>query len=401
LGPRREKINDACRLLYSSLGLHFRTSSSLLYDRTPSSIPRKGTLYPISEDSALSWMFRGKDLARWRHLRSKENSSATSPASSAEKQPIVTVDALQNALQDSSVLKSQKRDHPSTVEYEATFGHILHEAGPHIPPPHSIEEFVKGNEPRVMCHNFPGSSYLTDGLRPLKMDSLLNQAYSEAEASTYFLLRFSPSPWSIPGTFEHYPPIEMEFPIDVKTGEPVGTPTIYAIQSESIADLMLPGKSCDVRFTRRCTTPLGIGEDSPYEERLSSEELLRFIAESSLNPTRQFKLRASPHLKVTIAPMNQESSSTNSPITVDYLFTGLEHRQSALFNSNGFIVKRTAIEGGLTGGKRSEVKLLCKPALDESGGNESRVVEGEISTRFIDQTIALVSSVNKPLARVL
>ena len=70
LGSTRDRVDDARRLLFSSVDLRLRRKESLLFN-PPMDSARAGALFPFSEGSALPWTCRNRNLGRWKLVKNK------------------------------------------------------------------------------------------------------------------------------------------------------------------------------------------------------------------------------------------------------------------------------------------------------------------------------------------
>lgn len=288
-------------------------------------------------------------------------------------------------------------DHAQVLtEYGAIFGYLLHEA---TEPPTSLTGVFVDSRSKVFSSSFPGLEYL---LQALPLEKPL-EGPSFADPMESFLFRFSPSPWSDSSALERYPPVEIKVRINPESGEPE-SPEIKAIHSESMVDLLLPNQACDVRFLRRSIIPIVL--DAQHVNGKANEaEVNRFLAESHLNPFQELKLRAYPHIKLLTPPwenLSLDSVNTRSGGMVDYLLTGMEHRRLVTFNWKTFPVMYTTIDGGLSGGRSSEVRMLCKPTdiasehmdaiknTDEGMGFNSNVSD-KVFSNFLERTSQQIS----------
>lgn len=381
-------------MLFTSLDLQFRSSYSLLYNSPRGQESTKGALYPFTEDPSLPWRFRGRDWARWRDVKNKLLPSEVAPglvpgqvdSALIKMQDDRSLDGLgevRKILDESADLEALELEgqHIHPVEYQIVLGCLLHDSDGHnmMKGPQALEKFIKEERLRVLCHDFPGVSFIARMPRsriepPL---SRIEEPKMLEEGAAYsFILKFAPSPWSNPDTFELFPPLEMTLMVDAFSGE-AQNPKLVAVHSESVADLLMPSRNCDLRFLRRVNVPLnlGISRLGLAGGGITEEEMARFINESNLNPAGNDRLRASPQIKVSIPPFMMQRSPYSPTEEIDYIFTGMEFRRELKFDWEGLYMHHTVVEGGISGGKKTEVKLICK-AVPKVGGLEvSRGVE--------------------------
>lgn len=382
-------------MLFTSLDLQFRSSYSLLYNSPRGQESTKGALYPFIEDPSLPWRFRGRDWARWRDVKNKllPSGAAPGPAPGQEDSTLIkmqddrSLDGLEEVrkiLDESADLEALELEgqqvHP--VEYQVVLGCLLHDSGGHnmIKGPQTLEKFIKEERLRVLCHDFPGVSFIArmpHGRTRPPLGGAGQPKLLEGGAAYSFILKFAPSPWSNPDTFELFPPLEMTLMVDAFSGE-AQDPRLVAVHSESVADLLMPSRNCDLRFLRRVSVPLNLGVSvlDLAGGGITEEEMARFINESNLNPSGNDKLRASPQIKVSIPPFMMQRSPSSPTEEIDYIFTGMEFRRELKFDWEGLYMHHTVVEGGISGGKKTEVKLICKAVpkvgeLEVNRGEES------------------------------
>lgn len=383
LGPERDTIEDARRLLFTSLDLQFRSSYSLLYNSPRDQEITKGALYPFTEDPSLPWRFRGREWARWRDVKRKpplpETAKNPEPVQEApifiKMQDERSLDGLaevREILDERAKLEALELEarHVHPVEYQVVLGCLLHDSDGHnmMEGPQVLEKFIKEERPRVLCHDFPGVSFIgqmpRSRIKPA-LDMFERPKLLEDGAAYSFILKFAPSPWFNRDTFELFPPLEMTLMVDAFSGE-AQTPKLVAVHSESVADILMPSRNCDLRFLRRVNVPLNLGISGLElaSGGVTEEEMARFMNESNLNPAGDEKLCASPRIKVSIPPFMMKRSPSSPTEEIDYIFTGMEFRRELKFDWEGFCMHHTVVEGGISGGRKTEVKLICKAALE-------------------------------------
>lgn len=393
LGPERGAIEDAFRLLFTSLDLQFRSSYSLLYNPPPSQESTKGALYPFTEDPSLTWRFRGRDWARWRDVKTKPSPPGGEPGLLQDSTHIKmkherSLDGLrgvrkildESANREALELEAQQV-HPA--EYQVILGCLLHDSDGHnmTTGRKPLEEFIKEERPRVLCHDFPGVSFIArkpQSRMKSSVDSTGEPKLLDNGAAYSFVLKFAPSPWSNRDTFELFPPLEMTLTVDTFSGE-TQDPKLVAVYSESIVDLLMPSQKCDLRFLRRVNVPLNLGISGldPDGGGITKKEMARFMNESNLNPAGNDKLRASPQIKVLIPPFMMQLPPFSPTQEIDYIFTGMEFRSELQFDWKGFCMHHTVVEGGISGGRKTEVRLVCKPVPGTGGRQELNKEEEE------------------------
>ncbi|KAL7275427.1 Protein that coordinates expression of mitochondrially-encoded proteins [Rhizina undulata] len=419
LGPeRRENLDDARRLLFTSLDLHFRTTYSLLYSSPPSKLDHSGALFPVYEDQSLPWRFRDREWGRWRTVRSKQSpthlpppKSETSPEDKypthGEKNTFMTpsqalldvseVRRILDARVDAATAGGVERgEEERKTTYEAVLGHLLH-SPPGNSPAQKIHDFIKTPRQRVLCNNVPGATFLTHHMSPLLPSASETSESSETERyqTQKFTIKFTPSPWKYPQSFERYPTLSMTLSVDRESGEP-HSPVVEAVQGESVADVMVPTADCDVRFVRREAVYIGVEE----------AEMKSWLHGSRLNIFGR-GLRAKAGLKVRVP--GWMISPTPSPVSevsvegegegevngelVEYIYSGMEFRREVIFpltlqakageEEREARIVHAIVEGGVTGGRRTEIKVVA------SGGDEKGW------GAFAEEVVGLVEKLGK------
>ncbi|KAF8543983.1 mitochondrial inner-membrane-bound regulator-domain-containing protein [Trichophaea hybrida] len=435
LGPEKTRMDDARRLLLSSIDLRLRSKESLLFN-PPMDNARKGALFPFSEGSALPWTFRNHNWGRWKLITPKPLQGISRPKFAMDTFNIIrrldggrgSLETVREALdQMGGNIPQDLRERGLATEYEAIIGHLLYNINTddyniradhyELDMPSFIQKFH--DKPRIICNAFPGIPVFSQD--PIRRSNFEIPAPSLQGASSkeYFQLRFLPSPWSNPTSFERYPPVRMTVEIDSIKGTP-HTPRIFALGSECNADVLLPRLPCDLRFVRRDETLLNV-LDNTEQGGVHAGEWARFMEESHLNPSQDLKLRASPKIQIHIPPWMvlpsawTPTASVAAPI--DYTFTGMEYRRVVSLEEKGYLLSRTVVEGGVSGGRRTEVKLQYVPPSrspsDPTNGHgsegngegvkaasssgSSSVGEGFVA--FVNKAISFVASVDGFLSR--
>ena len=154
---------------------------------------------------------------------------------------------------------------------------------------------------------------------------------------------------------------------------------------------MLPRFSCDLQFARRQEGYLEVREDAPKAGGIATREWSRFVANSQLNVAEDYTLRASTKLDVHIPrwmvlPHSTSPANLESSELISYQFVGMEFRRVVELVEKGYKISRAVVEGGVSGGRRTEIKLQYLPA---SGSG----TEGFIA--FTNKAISIVSGVDK------
>ncbi|RPA88989.1 hypothetical protein L873DRAFT_1723776 [Choiromyces venosus 120613-1] len=407
-------LQDARRLLLMSFDLQLRSSHSLLYNAPKGKCDPEGYLYPVHAESALPWNFREAEWGRWRNVKMRiERPESPQAMSSA-----ILKDTLRRRIgglvQDTEDITTGIREildhndlqvpaeHRSklSTEYEAMLGYLLHEdSNPHPDQELSTPQFIESkNRLQVLLTDVPGLVHIVQDLLPISSSPKAEMMTGMTQALYQTcIVKFLPSPFGYPEGFDRYPPLELKFEIDPKLGQ-VMNPTLKAIHSSTIADTMFPSEECDVRFHRRTYIPLSLGDSTnPNPDcGIALDELNNYMCDSNLNPLLDTKLKASQFLNVTlpewtISPPKRsksedggESEERSPPATMQYVSTSLEYRRKVAFDWKGMKLYQTVIQGGITGGKRSEYKLVWSKE-GESVAEAPRITEVQDDDEVLDK----------------
>ncbi|KAB8294711.1 hypothetical protein EYC80_006673 [Monilinia laxa] len=198
------------------------------------------------------------------------------------------------------------------------------------------------------------------------------------------VLYFKPNPWALgpdgepigPSAFDDFPPIEMSFTIDPKSFE-VRLRDIHVIVSTETADLMLPEFKADLQFERKIRSSM-LMKDSELDDALdglksAASAVKDFVQNSQLDLSSDQQLETPPKL---ILPLAKHLCTENAwkrakkpqlGLDVEYLFTKLEYRKTAVYNFDNHEIICTSIEAGKAGGSRLELSLTSRsmPNQDE------------------------------------
>jgi len=406
------------------MDLQFRTNSCLLYN-PPIVNTDTVALFPTSEIASLPWTARNGEWGRMKPVTPyKKTTRAPADLLKYKMADVIRrvgggdrgyISTVWEALNDISEKAYATLDRRFSTKYEATIGHLLYgiitddynirsTKQYEVDIPRFIQLFQ--DKPRVFCHTFAGIPVFSQD--PIRRSNFEIPAppLENATSREYLQLRFLPSPWAHPSAFEKYPPIRMTFGIDDSTGSPQA-PRIFALGAESHADLMLPRFSCDLKFTCRQEGYLEVREDAPEVGGIATSEWSRFVANSQLNVAENYTLRACTKLdlhiprwmvlppgdnKGTSPPADSASPppDASAPELISYQFVGMEFRRVAELVEKGYKFSRTAVEGGISGGRRTEIKLQYLPASATGGGSAG--FDGFVA--FTNKAISMVSSVD-------
>ncbi|KAK6331141.1 hypothetical protein TWF696_003210 [Orbilia brochopaga] len=402
-------IEDAQRLIFNSTDLHLRQTYSLLGETKPAE-SLMGGLYPVTEDQALPWLYRGRNWSRWRSIRPpnlwRESRTADELTLEEEDPSLSLPPSLEDAVRGSNINYSDLRaflDSPPTpsatsipttstpetaqtsTTYHAVLGQVLH-SSPHLPAvrePQSLSAVLSADPSHVLCHSVPRTIDFLSTLNPVTL-----------RYDFKIILKFSPSPWRNPANFELLPPVEMELHINPQVNEVLSL-KIGAVESHSLVDILMPRNACDLRFVRRrlvrieSRTPdverylKSADLDVLGEERLrAGEELVLNVPKWMLKDTAReetWALDDDGKVIDQVVPVEAEDSAAEPPadspdekageatadkadtVPVTYYFTGLETRSSTIFDFDGAPLVYTKVEAGASGGSYDEMLLECSP----------------------------------------
>ncbi|KAI9817629.1 MAG: hypothetical protein M1832_004633 [Thelocarpon impressellum] len=202
-----------------------------------------------------------------------------------------------------------------------------------------------------------------------------------------------PSPWSsLPRTtITSFPGLEVTLDLSSESKEP-RLHAVCATLSEQQVDVMLPYQPADLRFTRRTEFSL--------EARRPVQSIADFLARSYLNIRGQGRLRTPSTLVVPLprwALAHADARSDEDVTEVEYLFTGLEHRQTLDIVHEGWRAQYTSVEAGKTGGRRCELRVLMEKGGDVGGEASGALDFGEFYAAAVGLVERLATRTRKAL----
>ncbi|RAL63544.1 hypothetical protein DID88_003588 [Monilinia fructigena] len=192
------------------------------------------------------------------------------------------------------------------------------------------------------------------------------------------VLYFKPNPWALypdgepigPSAFNDFPPIEMSFTIDPKSFE-ARLRDIHAVVSTETADLMLPEFKADLQFERKIRSSM-LMKDSELDDALdglksAASAVKDFVQNSQLDLSSDQQLETPPKLVLPLAKhlctenaWKRMARKSQLGLDVEYLFTKLEYRKTAVYNFDNHEIICTSIEAGKAGGSRLELSLTSR-----------------------------------------
>jgi hypothetical protein len=236
----------------------------------------------------------------------------------------------------------------------AIVGHILHET-PDVSDVTALSSRVPTNRHVIFR---PETMRLSRFLGAMEIPNALPK--------TSLVMRFLPSPWTAAGsrTLAEFPPLEMHFAVHPETKD-LELKDVIAVVASTASDVMLPALPLDLRFQQRSTARL----HTLYRYQLP--QITNFLKASQLNIT-QGRLETPPSLNLPIArhlctPVAQgtPSGTLDDCVDVEYLFAGLEYRNTLSLNFEGWSLVYTSVEGGKADGRRGELSL-CPHRLNSN-----------------------------------
>ncbi|GAO48287.1 hypothetical protein SAICODRAFT_163317 [Saitoella complicata NRRL Y-17804] len=431
LGTKRTQRDNARRLLLTALHLP-STLHTVLLQHAPESTEKteqnkRPTLgaYRVMEDDALPWWSRTLPWARLANLKEKpkldvhesslpkdlglvlgdrvvadlaaeelQNTPSGQAISGRTGLEVVLVDEKTSAPEAKRIgpMKEVLKEvltttGPSTEKeglkvyehYDAVIGHVLHatEENTTLKRVNSVAELAKtpvrehGKPARLFSHNIPFRSDIFTNCSP--MDTTISSVINSHDEHLYsFCIRLMPSPWAHPDTYATLPSLEVFLQLDSQ-GNHV-EPHIQAVHKQVLAEVLLPEAHADIAVRRKVY--------SIVDE--TQESVVEFLACSKLNPWSGTRLHVPADLKLRVDPSSEEE--------VSYVFTQMEYRREFDYNQNGLRLRSAVIDGGFSGGRRTETRLIC--GMPKVVGDEG--VEEKAWERFVEDLAGMVKMLRTP-----
>jgi len=181
----------------------------------------------------------------------------------------------------------------------------------------------------------------------------------------------------------------MWFAVDRKSKE-LHLTDVAAVLESTASDVMLPNRILDLRFQQKTTAHLRI------RTLHQLPQISEFLKASQLNLTRG-RLETPPGLTLPIANHLCDNSASEVPrkvegksIDTEYIFGGLEYRNTLTLDFKGWQLLYTSIEGGKADGRRSELSL--RPRRVDNAISESKKSSIMLTDDFIRTAYRLVDS---------
>ncbi|AOA61462.1 Protein that coordinates expression of mitochondrially-encoded genes [Komagataella phaffii CBS 7435] len=166
------------------------------------------------------------------------------------------------------------------------------------------------------------------------------------------------------------PPVEFWFPIqnhhEKKTVQIEGLQVVRVNQEKNVS-IPLPSEVCDVRFSSNETTPIVRPNETSQDFSIWLKDqpgIREFLQNSTIALGSRLNLLSNVNIEI-------------HGETVNYTFTEIEQRRQLELNYRQHLLQYSAVEGGLLGGKRTEVNLVNMaeaPATTESFAKFSKDV---------------------------
>ncbi|KAH0542875.1 hypothetical protein FGG08_002735 [Glutinoglossum americanum] len=253
--------------------------------------------------------------------------------------------------------------------------------------PGQVKELLSNNTDKRFLTGLPGLPNLLHIMKPL-----------ETESRQYLATRLIPSPWMPSGleSITKFPPVEILMQVNENTGESQ-PPVVQAVVEENIADLMLPNRQADLRFSKRTTALL--------LETLLDEKIKGFVKSGQLRADGIQTPGALPSVELLIPKKLISGDSTLETgefingggegfTVVQYVLAGADIQQTVQFEYNGWKVRYSGIDSGKIRGRRVELLMMMSKVASEADGSSSGQ-SPDFST-FFDDARRLVAEFDEP-----
>lgn len=296
----------------------------------------------------------------------------------------------------------------------AVFGHILY-------PLHASDRMRKarkGSKPDPVLQAFFNSrrEILTSITSPRSY--LQKRRLSDSRKSEELRIMLTPTQKTdleVPS--RELPGLMLYVRIDPDTKE-ASLSEVSLVLEEREVDLLLPDEATDIRFITESFLPAA-REVDPTIVKFFKASYLDVTGHQRLRTPKNLTLLVPAHIIRTLSAVSgtsktassgpQPGEETKTGVSVEYIFTSLEHRSvvAGFDVDSGFRVRYSFVEAGETGGRRDELRMMFveqRPKNREGhgriplhSGDEGRGHEREESVvnkkrfrRFYDAAISLV-----------
>lgn len=344
------RVDVAKRLLLTSLNPSNNETPSLECDGV---VESPGSFVKYTQVDVLGWRDRLRQWMRWTVPVEKEAAPKSQPVHQEETIQQLNIEQApdkdlephpptRNTTPDDARVSntSQYWNSRYSSEHSSVIGSVLHST-PNSSSPHNPLSDLRA------IHSF--STLVPNLSRVLSTAEIITK---DAPLS-YLTLRFLPNPFSTTqdlisssqrtGGLSAFPPLELRFSVDPETQE-IKLKEIEAVVGDEKTDVMLPDNGVDIRFREKRTSRI---------QRQYLKDIVEFVNKSNLNLGGGI-LETPPKLKLS---QRWGEWSGGAPLEVEYLFAGLDVRNTLVFNYEGWRLLYTSIEAGKAGGRRGELKL--------------------------------------------
>ena len=219
------------------------------------------------------------------------------------------------------------------------------------------------NSPRQLLTSFSGCN------------QILRNHQSDMETHEYILVKLAPplKAGSRGGNNSVFPELELHVDIDTKAKKVYLSQALLVIEDTAV-DILRPENALDIRLTSKTYVPSGPEID---------EQIIKFISASNLNVFNSQRLTTPKNMTISLPDWasgrivendgsnNHRSFQPGPSAEVEYHFSGLEHRSVCTRLEKGLKLEHNLIEGGLTGGRREEIRMIFRNHSSNQHGTPS------------------------------
>ena len=137
--------------------------------------------------------------------------------------------------------------------------------------------------------------------------------------------------------------------------------------SQSVSQFFFPRVWCDLLTDNAFLGIVAVGMTFVIlSGGIDTEEWQRYMRESRLDRTQDYKLRAAANIQIHIPlrlmhfPSTVGAGLSERSRPVEYVFAGMEHRQTTSIVQDGLAMSHSAIEAG-SGGRTIELRISYDP----------------------------------------
>ncbi|KAG5438398.1 hypothetical protein PCANB_002887 [Pneumocystis canis] len=346
-------LEDARKLLCMLLIDKDPRRYSLIYDNSYNN----NSFYYFGEKFSLPWFMRKQEWARWKIIANKNEDNFFFKEKSAKKilENEYSIVIENGSLKSCSDVISTLYDIPrffsnyvtylnikARVEYDITFGYVLHDCLlTNIYKQCSIFELRQHLEnrkndetQRIFCSNVAHTPMLIHKLKSCSKGQFLDESYKK-----FFKLKFVPSPWVYLNLNNSY--IEIDLELDKKGN--LRYTSAKHIFCESILDVLLP----------RCRNDLRISQKVFFFLDLNNKWLMEYLNKIRIDSVAINKLHTFSTLYIEFPSELKDIFKIQ-----EYVLVKTEYINQVDFRLNNFLLRFLNIEGNLSTGRRTELKLL-------------------------------------------